>query len=683
MLCFLGISDFALADDSFSYETVEMRVEGSGDVSLFNTKSVYSVDYFIANLSFFPKDSGLNQIVIDQSFDSNPDSEISFLENAISYKWNKPVIGELGFGFVSNIFRRFDFVKVDKKLNFPYRSYPDDVKVYLKPTNLINSDDEEIKRTASGIVEGVDDFYVAVHKLASWVNENINYTAGPSTLEYSKDSKWVLKNKVGVCDELTNLFVAMVRSVGIPARFVSGVAYSNQIGDFGTHAWAEVYFPGFGWVSFDVTYEEYGFVDATHVKFRDGIDGSFASVDYSWRGQNVDSEVKGVTFSTSVVDHGPKIKWDYDISLNILKDEVGGGSYVPVVIELKNRNDYYLPVTLRVSKAPSSFGASRFNALVPPLGEKKIFTILEIPSDLKEGFGYSSVFEIVDFFDSVSASDKVYYDLYSDVYSYGDSLSVIQNLVEEEQSEYSSNVGVDCSFDKQVYYVSDVMSVQCVVSNEGNVNLEELQVCVKDSCDVLELFISEQKNVSFGVVLTDVSNEVVVDIDSDEVVKHAYFEVNVYDPPNLEFVDFAVPEGVGYGEVMRLGFNVSVDSPVRNVVVVLGGRSLFAIEEMKAVNAFDIPVYGSFFYNRPKWIKIVYEDLEGGEHEALREFEITVTNVPFYVRYGVLIFFFVMVVIVLGIVFLVKQKKKRIFFEAAPLKKRGGRSGGKKKKSND
>ena len=52
----------------------------------------------------------------------------------------------------------------------------------------------------------------------------------------------VLRTKVGDCNEHTALYVAMARSIGIPARIAVGLTYVRGItGAFYYHAWPEVY----------------------------------------------------------------------------------------------------------------------------------------------------------------------------------------------------------------------------------------------------------------------------------------------------------------------------------------------------------------------------------------------------------------------------------------------------------
>jgi len=65
----------------------------------------------------------------------------------------------------------------------------------------------------------------------------------------------VLKTKHGVCQDFAHFFIACLRSLGLPARYVSGYLRSgpNSIGAEASHAWAAVFCPGCGWFDFDPT----------------------------------------------------------------------------------------------------------------------------------------------------------------------------------------------------------------------------------------------------------------------------------------------------------------------------------------------------------------------------------------------------------------------------------------------
>ncbi|KJD36251.1 transglutaminase [Tamlana sedimentorum] len=70
----------------------------------------------------------------------------------------------------------------------------------------------------------------------------------------------VIKRKKGVCQDFAQIAIACVRSVGLPARYVSGYIETlpppgkeKLIGSDASHAWFSVYIPQHGWVDFDPT----------------------------------------------------------------------------------------------------------------------------------------------------------------------------------------------------------------------------------------------------------------------------------------------------------------------------------------------------------------------------------------------------------------------------------------------
>lgn len=653
--------------DLVSYENLKINVEGSGQVAIVQTNSDPYVEYYTANLTFFPRSDETNQIILNQKFESNPNSQISSGEDGVLYKWDKPVAGTLSFGFDAEIFNSINFPKIREKIAFPVKLENQKFWEYLGSTELIHPEDIETKRIATQIVAGEDDLYEAVHKIASWVNENVRYLSNTETAEVSRDSKWVLLNRVGVCDEITNLFVAMARSVGIPAKFMSGVAYSNQINDFGNHAWAEVYFPGVGWVPFDATYGEYGFADSTHIKFKDGIDGA-SSVDYVWRGRGIESEIKGFKIQTTIAETSPHVKWNFEAAVDVLKDNVDAGSYAPVMITIKNKEPYYLPITLYVVKAPTDLGDNRLEALVPPLSEKKIFTIVQIPSDLNKKYSYLSIFEVMDFFEQVSASNIIHYGSQNDHYSYENAKLMVANL-NEESVKYYPDLITNCTFDKDVYYISDIMNAKCYIENKGNVNLNNVRACIHKECQNFDLFITDKKEMNFAVPSTPDSDEVILDITSDEMARHEYFNIKTYPKPDLKFTGISIPDSISYGNTTEIRFNTSVNSPLKKVNIKICGRNFFNIETLKGDDNFIVPVYGSFFYGKDCEIKAYYQDMGGNNYEKSISLPMIVTDVPFYARYSLLIIIPAIAIISAFIIMLIRKTMKHHIAISAPHKR--------------
>ncbi len=66
------------------------------------------------------------------------------------------------------------------------------------------------------------------------------------------DAATAFAQKSGVCQDFTHIFCAAARSIGVPARYVSGHYVRPETQPAG-HAWAEALVPDLGWVGFDPT----------------------------------------------------------------------------------------------------------------------------------------------------------------------------------------------------------------------------------------------------------------------------------------------------------------------------------------------------------------------------------------------------------------------------------------------
>ncbi len=92
-----------------------------------------------------------------------------------------------------------------------------------------------------------------LHALSARVREAIAYEGGATTPATSAAEALALGR--GVCQDHTHLFVSAARSLGIPARYVSGYLLADEAAHAlrETHAWAEAWVDGLGWIGFDAT----------------------------------------------------------------------------------------------------------------------------------------------------------------------------------------------------------------------------------------------------------------------------------------------------------------------------------------------------------------------------------------------------------------------------------------------
>src|SRR5262249_47693261 len=110
-----------------------------------------------------------------------------------------------------------------------------EVARYLKPEPLIESDDPAIHAEAEAATLGVSDPRTVAERLTRRVNAMLDKKPTVSL----PSAREVLRTRVGDCNEHTALYVAMARSIGLPARIAVGLVYAY--GAFYYHAWPEVY----------------------------------------------------------------------------------------------------------------------------------------------------------------------------------------------------------------------------------------------------------------------------------------------------------------------------------------------------------------------------------------------------------------------------------------------------------
>ncbi len=87
-----------------------------------------------------------------------------------------------------------------------------------------------------------------------------DFTFDPAATTVATPVSEVLARRRGVCQDFAHLQIACLRSLGLPARYVSGYVRTEPppgkprlVGVDATHAWVAVFSPGIGWVEFDPT----------------------------------------------------------------------------------------------------------------------------------------------------------------------------------------------------------------------------------------------------------------------------------------------------------------------------------------------------------------------------------------------------------------------------------------------
>ncbi len=134
-------------------------------------------------------------------------------------------------------------IKTAKKLNKNI-SPETDITKYLLPEKGIESNDPYIVQIANNIT-GVNREEI-IENVYRYIQDNMSYRITDNLLS----AKNALLQKTGKCGEYSAIMVALLRAKNIPARIAIGnIARENN----SSHNWVEVYFPEYGWVTYDPT----------------------------------------------------------------------------------------------------------------------------------------------------------------------------------------------------------------------------------------------------------------------------------------------------------------------------------------------------------------------------------------------------------------------------------------------
>jgi transglutaminase-like putative cysteine protease len=129
---------------------------------------------------------------------------------------------------------------------------------WLGPQPLIQSGHPAVRTAAHDIVGGEFDPTRAAERITHWVAARVRKEAKVGL----PNAVRVLAQRRGDCNELTVLYVALARAIGLPARSVAGLL--DVGGRFYYHAWPEVYLGG--WVAVDPLLNQFP-ADAAHLRF--------------------------------------------------------------------------------------------------------------------------------------------------------------------------------------------------------------------------------------------------------------------------------------------------------------------------------------------------------------------------------------------------------------------------------
>jgi len=141
---------------------------------------------------------------------------------------------------------------------------------YIVESKFVSQNVVIWKEALDLIGKDVSDMWAATLMLGQHVHGIFEYD--PDWTHVHTNAAEALKDRRGVCQDYAHVLIALCRSLGIPARYVSGYFYNGKTGDENeaSHAWMEVFLPGYGWKAWDPTHNREA--DSRYIKLAIGRD---------------------------------------------------------------------------------------------------------------------------------------------------------------------------------------------------------------------------------------------------------------------------------------------------------------------------------------------------------------------------------------------------------------------------
>ncbi len=140
------------------------------------------------------------------------------------------------------------------------RAYPPGLE--LKYLQLPGTLDPRTVALAREITASATSNYERAHAIESYLRKSFGYTLDlPGLRESDPIANFLFERKKGHCEYFASSMAVMLRTLGIPARVVNGFR-GGEFNDLNNsyilrskdaHSWVEVYFPEYGWATFDPT----------------------------------------------------------------------------------------------------------------------------------------------------------------------------------------------------------------------------------------------------------------------------------------------------------------------------------------------------------------------------------------------------------------------------------------------
>lgn len=540
----ISLTTVSSAEDQSLYlrENIEVALTISSQLEAHPKTDKFFIDYIKARLLLHPIETDNQKVLL---LKTSPTTNIE--NNSALFEWKDTKQTEFNYSLTTWLYITQKKPAIKEKIDFPF-TVPKELLIYTRPSEHIDSDNALIREQASRLAEGQDDAFELLFTLARWVEQNVQYNLSTLTEDVAQNASWVLFNRIGVCDEMTSIFIAFARSLGMPARFVSGVAYTTSpyfSQPWVSHGWAEVYLPTVGWVPFDIAFGEFGYIDATHITLQQGRDPADPATHFEWLG-NVNLEAKNLDMDVAVRNTAPITHQLITFTSMPVHPSVNFGSNNIIHTEIKNSRNEYSSSTFTVSGPRElSIEKKKTHVLLEPNEKKDIYWIVHVPENLDKRYRYT--------FPLIIWNEQ---NISSEVQFVADDGAPIIPPAEVEQfrradqvkKNVSEKVDLDCTAQQNVH-TNEPLPVTCRLKNKGTTTIRNLAFCIDQVCSHFDLLIAQEQTTKNNIQTKKPGQfSANITLTGKGIEKNTPMTYEVLDDPSITIKELSAPSQIDFDQ---------------------------------------------------------------------------------------------------------------------------------------
>lgn len=134
----------------------------------------------------------------------------------------------------------------------PYNKLSEQYIKYTSPQPPHIVVNDKIKAIADSIIGNEKNPVLQASMIYDWVDSRFPWAGAREYSTIHNIPEYVLGIKHGDCGQVSLLYISLLRSIGIPARWESG--WMLHPGEKNLHDWTEIYFEGTGWIPCDMSF---------------------------------------------------------------------------------------------------------------------------------------------------------------------------------------------------------------------------------------------------------------------------------------------------------------------------------------------------------------------------------------------------------------------------------------------